>query len=132
MKYENLTRFNDVEFKWLVGVPGPLFLKMVSVLQHAELTKKKSGRPHSLRLEDQLLLTLNYLRCYRTQIELSADYNLAESNVNRTIQKVENFLIQSRIFPLLKRNQKFNEEDNVIVDVTESQIERPKKTKKIL
>lgn len=41
MKYENLTRFNDGEFKRLVGVPRPLFLKMVSVLQHAELAKKK-------------------------------------------------------------------------------------------
>lgn len=40
-------------------------------------------------LEDQLLLALNYLRYYSTQIELSADYNLAESNVNYTIQKVE-------------------------------------------
>lgn len=96
------------------------------------MPRKKSGRPHSLCLEDQLLLTLNYLRCYRTQIELSADYNLAESNVNRTIQKVENALIQSRIFALPKRNQKFSEGDYVIVDVTESQIERPKKTKKIL
>lgn len=119
MKYENLTRFNDGEFKRLVGVPRPLFLKMVSVLQHAELAKKKSGRPHSLCLEDQLLLTLNYLRCYRTQIELSADYNLAESNVNRTIHKVENALIQSRIFALPKRNQKFSEGDYVIVDVTD-------------
>ena len=64
MKYENLTRFNDGEFKRLVGVPRPLFLKMISVLQQAELAKKKSRRPHSLYLADQLLLTLNYLRCY--------------------------------------------------------------------
>ena len=85
-----------------------------------------------MHLEDQLLLTLNYLRCYRTQIELSADYNLAESNVNRTIQKVENALIQSRIFALPKRNQNLSQGDYVIVDVTESQIERPKKTNKIL
>ena len=77
-----------------MGVPRPLFLKMISVLQQAGLAKKKFGRSHSLHLEDQLLLTLNYLRCYRNQIELSADYNLAESNVNRTIQKVENALIQ--------------------------------------
>ena len=46
MKYENLTRFKDEEFKRLVGVlPRPLFLKMVSVLKQAELAKKKSGRP---------------------------------------------------------------------------------------
>ena len=60
MKYENLTRFNDGEFKRLVGVPRLLFLKMISVLQQAELAKKKSRRPHFLHLEDQLLLTLNY------------------------------------------------------------------------
>ncbi len=68
MKYENLTRFNDGEFKRLVGVPRPLFLKMVSVLQHAELAKKKSGRPHSLCLEDQLLLTEPYRVCRRVNI----------------------------------------------------------------
>ena len=78
------------------------------------------------------MVTLNYLRCYKTQLELSADYNLAESNVNRTIQKVENALIQSRIFALPKRNQNFSQGDYVIVDVTESQIEHPKKANKIL
>ena len=106
MKYENLTRFNDGEFKRLVGVPRPLFLKMISVLQQAELAKKKSRRPHSLHLADKLLLTLNYLSCYRTQIKLSANYNLAESTVNRTIEKVENALIQSRIFALPKKKNK--------------------------
>lgn len=75
---------------------------------------------------------MNYLRSYRTQLELSVDYGIAESNVNRTIQKVENALIQSRYFALPKRNQHVANDDFVIIDVTESQIERPKKTKKIL
>ena len=132
MKYENLTRFDDVEFKRLAGVPRQLFSKMLSILENAEREKRKSGRPHSLSLENQLLLTLNYLRSYRTQIELSADFGLAESNVNRTIQKVENALIHSRQFALPKRNQNLTNEGLVIVDVTESQIERPKKTDKLL
>jgi hypothetical protein len=102
---------------------------MVSVLRHAELAKKKSGRPHSLCLEDQLLLALNYLRCYRTQIELSADYNLAESNVNRTIKKVEDALMKSRCFTLPKRSITTADEhfNWVIIDATECSIERPKK-----
>ncbi len=132
MKYENLTRFDDLEFKRLVGVPRPLFSKMLSILEEAERAKKKSGRPHSLTLQDQLLLTLNYLRSYRTQIELSADYGLAESNVNRTIQKIENALVQSRHFVLPKRNQEIENDDFVLIDVTESQIERPKKTENVL
>ena len=129
MKYENLTRFDDVEFKRLVGVTRPLFSKILIILKQSESAKKKSGRPHSLSIEDQLLLTLNYLRSYRTQIELSADFGLAESNVNRTIQKVENALIHSRQFALPKRNQNIAPDDFVIVDVTESQIERPQKNK---
>ena len=67
-----------------------------------------------------------------TQIELSADFGLAESNVNRTIQKVENALIRSRVFALPKRNQNIADQDFVIIDVTESPIERPKKTDWIL
>ncbi len=59
MKYENLTKFDDIEFKRLVGVTRPLFSKMILVLEEAERLKKKSGRPHSLVLEDQLLLTLS-------------------------------------------------------------------------
>ena len=67
-----------------------------------------------------------------TQIELSADFGLAESNVNRTIQKVENALIRSRVFALPKRKQNIADQDFVIIDVTESPIERPKKTDWIL
>lgn len=130
MKYENLTRFDDAEFKRLVGVSRTLFSKMISILEDAELAKKKSGCPHSLILEDQLLLTFNYLHSYRTQIELSADYGISESNVNHTIHKIENALIQSQCFSLPKRNQAIENEDYVIIDVTESQIERPKKQKK--
>ena len=45
MKYENLTRFDDVEFKHLVGVPRPLFSKMLIVLEDAERAKKKIWSP---------------------------------------------------------------------------------------
>ncbi|HQB65986.1 MAG TPA: transposase family protein, partial [Fibrobacteraceae bacterium] len=113
MRYENLTGFNDKEFKRLVGVPRPLFAQMITILQEAERSKKKSGRPHTLTIEDQLLLTLNYLRSYSTQIELAAAYDIAESNVNRTIHKVETALMRSRQFSLPKRDPKIKELDFV-------------------
>lgn len=107
---------------------------MVSVLIGAETQKKKSGRPRTLSIENQLLLTLNYLRNYNTQLELSATYSIVESNVNRTIQKVKNDLMHSRHFTLPKRQTRTIDEqfDLVIIDVTESLIERPQKSKKIL
>lgn len=52
MKYEQLTRYFDSEFKRLIGVPRPLFAEMVEVLAHAETLKRKSVCPHSLTLED--------------------------------------------------------------------------------
>lgn len=61
---------------------------------------------------------------------MSAEFAIAESNVNRTIQKIENWLIQSRVFLLPKRNQYITDHDFVIVEVTESEIERPKQTNK--
>ena len=46
--------------------------------------------------------------------------------MERTLQKVENVLIQSRIFAMPKSNPKFSEANDLIVQVTESQIERQK------
>jgi hypothetical protein len=59
MKYQKLNRFSDSEFKRLVGVPRPVFSEMVEVLKEAESLKRNLG-PHTLAIEDQLLLTLNY------------------------------------------------------------------------
>ncbi len=129
MRYHKLNRFSDSEFQRLVGVPRPVFSEMIEVLKEVESLKKKSGRPHTLAIEDQLLLTLNYLRNYSTQLELAANYHIAESNVNRTIKKVEDALMKSRRFTLPKRSittadEQFNW---VIIDATECSIERPKK-----
>ena len=65
-------------------------------------------------------------RSLRTQIELSADFGLVGSNVNRTIHKIEKSFSQSRKFSLTKRNQYITDEDYVIVYITESQFGRPK------
>ena len=112
MRYQKLNRFSDSEFKRLVGVPRQVFTEMVEVLEKAESLKKKSGRPHTLAIEDQLLLTLNYLRNYSTQLELAAHYHIAESNVNRTIKKVEDALMKSRC--LLCQNEALPQQTNTL------------------
>ena len=133
MRYEEIKDRKDSNFKRLVGVKKKTFEVMVECLQEAELQKKKKGRPPTLGLEDQLLLTLNYLREYRTQYHLAATYGIHESNANRIIHKVENILIGSGKFNLPKKRE-VQETDWVVVlvDATESPIERPKKTEEIL
>ncbi len=85
------------------------------------------GHPPKLSREDQLLMTL-----IRTQFHIGQTYDLSESTVCRTINKVENALIQPGQFTLpgkkkLQRNDTFIE--IILVDVTEQAIERPKKNK---
>ena len=131
MRYEGIKDKKDSEFKRLVGIKKKTFEVMIECLEEAEKKKKRKGRTPKLGLEDQLLLTLNYLREYRTQCHLGATYDIHESNANRIIQKVENILIRSGKFNLPKKRE-VQETDWVVVlvDATESPIERPKKNRR--
>ncbi len=72
-----------------------------------------------------------YWREYRTQFHIAQAYGISESAVCRTIQKVEDVLINSGQFRLPGKKA-LQPSDTVIeivlVDVTEQPIEHPKKT----
>ena len=118
MKYENLVSFSEEAFEQRVGVSKTSFAVMVELLIQFEQQKKKSGRPHSLSVENQLLLTLKYLLHQHTQLQLAAEYDLAESNANRTIRKVEQALAQSKqvYLPLRKVIKRPESEQPASVD----------------
>jgi hypothetical protein len=56
---------------------------MVASVKSKEKEKRKPGRPSKLRIEDQILLTLQYLREYRTYYHIGKEWKIAESNVCR-------------------------------------------------
>lgn len=88
-----------------------------------------------MSLEDQLLMTLEYGREYRTYFHIGQSWGVNESTAYRIIRKVEEILSNSRAFTLpgKKKLQTSNFQIKVVVvDVTESPIERPKKTKAFL
>ena len=62
---------------------------------------------------------------------LGQDYDLHESNVSRTIRKIENILIKCGKFALPGKRRLLEENGltYTIVDVTEMTVERPKKNK---
>ena len=128
MRYEKIKNRTDKDFKRLTGVPHKIFKQMVVILKQE---MRNFGRPPKLSREDQLLMTLMYWREYRTQFHIGQSYGLSESTVCRTINKVENALIQSGQFTLPGK-RKLQESDTLIeiilVDATEQAIERPKKT----
>lgn len=129
MTYASLEGLPAEQFRRYSGVKPETFEAMLEVLEQLEGQKEKSGRPSKLGLEDQLLLTLTYWREYRTQFHLALSYGVHETTATRIISKVENALVASGRFNLPKRQALETAEAWVVVllDSTETPIERPKK-----
>ena len=129
MKYENLKGYPEEKFRRITGVKRKTFDKMLEILQIAEATRRSKGGPKpKLQLEDQLLATLEYLREYRTYAHIAVGYGLSESQIFRIIRWVEESLIKDGTFSLPGRKEllKSNfEYELVVVDTTETPIERP-------
>lgn len=135
-KYEEIKDRSGKDFKRLTGVRKATFLKMVeTVITHENERKKISGRPLKLSYEDQVLMTLEYNREYRTYFHIGTDYGMSEANCYKLIKKTEDILIISEDFRLPDR-KKLAESDTeirgILVDVTETPIERPKKNRNFI
>ena len=106
---------------------------MVRTVKVKDKEKKKPGRKPKLNIEDQILITLQYLREYRTYYHIGKDWKISESSVCRIIHKIENILIKSRQFRLPGKKEFWQsslDEELVVMDVMESKIERPQKRQK--
>ena len=128
--YEKTHRLNDVDFKQIIGVKRETFTAMVETLT-IEYVKKhaRGGRNPKLILEDQLLMTLKYLRQYVTQKELAYEFEVGEATVHDTIEWVEDTLVKDDKFKLPGKKVLLEDEsiEVILVDVMECPIERPKK-----
>lgn len=130
-KYEAISKLSSFDFRRLTGVRKTTFIKMITVIKEAE-NKKTSlrGKPSHLSIENKLLMTLEYLREYRTYFHLGQSYGLSESACYRNCRWIEDILIKSKAFALpgkkalLKSNTEF---EIILIDATETPIERPKK-----
>jgi hypothetical protein len=132
MTYEQVKHLKPGEFKRLCGVRPETFAKMLEIMRLHTKPKKKAGRPTKLSLEDELLLSLEYWREYRTYFHIGQSWGVDESTAYRIIRKVEDTLIRSKAIALPGKKQltECNYQGKVVViDVTESPIERPKKNK---
>lgn len=132
MKYQNLQKLNADEFRRATGVKRNTFALMIEIINHNESQqkKKKLGRPKKLSVEDRLLLTLEYLREYRTFFHIAQSYGISESLAHTTTRDIEDILIKSGQFSLPKRKDIIMSNDPIeiiLIDASESPIERPKK-----
>ena len=136
MKYEKIQNLKDEEFRRLTGIKKKTFHEMISILEPAEKEKKKQGgRPPKLSIQDRLLMALEYLCEYRTYFHTGSSHGISESNCFQAIRWIENTLIASGKFSLPGRKALLKsdmEYETILMDVTESPIERPKKSKDII
>jgi hypothetical protein len=133
MYYKTLESFSEGEFRRLTGVKRSTFEKMVDILKEAEIRKKAfGGKPHRLVIEDRLLMALEYLREYRTYFHVASSYGVSESSCFRNIRWIEDTLIKHPDFALPGRKALLKSDvayEVILVDATESPIDRPKKDK---
>jgi hypothetical protein len=130
MTYEQFKDLKPSAFKRRCGVHTETFEQMTEVLRPNLDRKGKRGGQCKLSVEDQLLLVLEYWREYRTQFHIATSWGLRESAVCRLVQKVETLLMSSGKFRLPGKKQLLQNAEGwsvIVVDVTESPIERPQK-----
>jgi len=133
MKFNQVKQFRDGAFRRLTGVKVGTFNRMVEILSEAFKQKKsKGGRPNKLSIEDMLLMSLEYLREYRTYFHIAGSYGVSESSAYKTVKWVEDTLIKAPDFALPGKKALLHSEmeyNVILIDATESPIERPKKNK---
>ncbi len=133
MKYPQIQGLEDEKFRRLTGGKRSTFEKMISILKEADIKNKAQGGQNKLCIEDQLLMALEYIREYRTYFHTSQSYGVSESSAYKTIKWIEDTLIKHPDFSLPGRKALLKsdmEYELVLIDATESSIERPKKDKK--
>ena len=124
----------EVLFKRLYGVSSATFKKMLLILQKEYNTMHmRGGKPPKLKPKEKLFITLKYLREYRTMDSIAAEYGVCKGTICLSIKWVEDTLVKDGTFALpgkkvLKRKSASIE--YIVVDVTESPINRPKENQK--
>ena len=130
MNYESAKQLRPEWFKRRFGVRLSTFKRMVKALQSQQPAKPRRGRKPKLCLEDRLLVALEYWREYRTYFHIATNWGVAESTVCRIVHWVEDCLMRSGLFRLPGKKQLvqgFGRPEVVVMDVTETPIERPKR-----
>ena len=120
-------------FKRMNGVEMSTFNKMKEILdKEYEIMHRKGGSPPKMSVDDKLFATLKYLREYRTMESIAGDYGVSKSTICESIQWVENTLEKDGVFKLPGKKILKDADSSIefiVIDVTESPVNRPKKTK---
>ncbi len=130
MKYEKLQGLPAPLFRRATGIKKGTFAVMAEAIEASDIARLKwFGRPPKLSREDQILMTLEYLREYRTYCRIGIDYGVSESTAFKIIRRTEDALAKSKRFALPKKSEGIDNPHitKTTIDCTESPVERPQK-----
>ncbi len=103
MKFETVKGLDEEKFRRLSGVKRTTFDKMVAILEQSIKERETNkGRKKKLSIENTLLMTLEYIREYRTYFHISQSYGVSESNAYKAVKWVEDTLIKHPDFAAVK------------------------------
>jgi hypothetical protein len=103
MRYKKALQLTNSDFKRLYGVSKETYKIMIQEVAKERLGKR--GSPSKLLIADQILLTLQYLREYRTFFHLATDWGVHESTAWRIVKRIEDILVNSEKFRLPSQRQ---------------------------
>ena len=127
------------KYKEIFGVEKFIFDRMLKILtttyafEKADIKPEKGGRKPKLTVLDCLIITLMYWREYRTYRHIAYDYDVGKSSVDRAVIWVEDTLVASGVFNLKSKRElraNLSKIKIIVIDVTEQEIERPKRGRK--
>lgn len=133
ISFDELSKTPNV-FRQLTGLTVIEFQKVVDQVfpeweKHIELKKCHGRRSHVPNLEEKIMCVLIYYRTYITHTFLGYLFNLHNSNICRLLRKMEP-LLAKKVTITKDRLMTPDKILQLLVDVTEQPIQRPKEHKK--
>ena len=131
---KQIIKYSDRKFKRTFGVSKRVFKIMETIIsKEFKIKKINGGRKRKYSIPILLIIFLKYYRHYFTMDYLTTQYNYSESSICRIISTIEQILINCKKLTVNGKNKLKNlRNTKLVVDVTESEIERPKKIKKTI
>lgn len=137
IRFENVKDNSPSEFLRDVGIPLEKFFEtlekieiyIASEKQRNPLKRRGTKSKKNLKLADKLLLTLYYMRHYETFVKLGQQFGISESYANKIYHEMLNIL--TKVLEMPNPKELLNSEtETIAIDVSEQEIERPKKNQK--
>lgn len=129
-RYAQVELLSEAQFRRLIGIKRSTFLLLLDIYEQEDKKRKKiPGRPLGLSRGNHLLMMLEYYREYCTFFRLGQSFGVSESYAFKIVRRVETLLIGSGSINLPKRSELLHTrlEDILLVDATETPVERPQK-----